>query len=569
MPPRHHALAVALVLVLGGCQAADPESPDETVRPATPGPVATATEGATTSPTPTPTPAGPRPAAAMADATSCADLAALVVDGLQDHVDAYASTTPEGIAQVSVARAALLEELATSAGEAASRLGCAGSDYRDLLATELDRLEAVSGVQRAVAGTFVSGLLGGDDPSDPGPSTIQVSTADELAQAMIAAGSGSTIEVAAGTYELDTSLVALRPLTVVGAGAEDTTITSTATGAALVIGTAGTVAITGATLSATAPGASVVAVTRGGLDLDAVTIAGATRDDAGAGGFGLVLAPDGSTGTGRHAVTASTFRDNDGGAILVDGIITPLFRGLEVEATTGCGICWIGTTGGVLEDTTITGGETALRVEADAAPTIRATTVTDAATGMVVLDTARPLVSDTTIEGAEAAIEVGGSAMPELTRVSLVDSIDVGLRMAGTSAAIVDDVAITGSGPGGIGVLEQATPTITGGTIDLDGEVAVLFGNSAGGTIDGTTITGARIGLQIGGQADPTVTGVTATGIGDAAFLVVDEGSAVMSGLTCDDDASGIVGLQTSGDYDVQEVDCEVVEATEQGDDES
>lgn len=173
MPPRHHALAVALVLVLGGCQAADPEPPGETVRPATPGPVATATEGATSSPSPTASAArGPRPAAAMADATSCAELAELVVDGLQDHVDAYATTSPEGISQVSVARAALLEELAASAGEAASRLGCAGSDYRDLLATELDRLEALSGVQRAVAGTFVSGLLGGDDPSDPGPTTI-------------------------------------------------------------------------------------------------------------------------------------------------------------------------------------------------------------------------------------------------------------------------------------------------------------------------------------------------------------------------------------------------------------
>lgn len=211
---------------------------------------------------------------------------------------------------------------------------------------------------------------------------------------MIEAGSGSTIEVAAGTYEVDTSLVALRPLTVVGAGADDTTITSTATGAAIVIGVAGTIAITGVPIPATAPGASVVAVTRGGLDLDAVTITGATRDDAGAGGFGLVLAPDGGTGTGRHAVTASTFRDNGG-------------------------------------------------------------------------------------------------------------------------VAIVDDVSITGSAPGGIGVLEQAAPTIAGGTIDLDGEVAVLFGNTAGGTVDGTTITGARIGLQ------------------------------------------------TSGGHDVRDVDCEIIDSTE------
>ena len=565
MHTRHLPLALGLLLVIGGCTSGDAEAPS-TVRPASPESMATtlATPAADASPTasPSPTPAGPRPAEAMADATSCAELAALLVDGLQDHVDAYATTAPEGIAQVSVARAALLEEVATGAGDAAVRLGCTGTEYRDLVATELDRLEATSGVQRAVAGTFVSGLLGGDDPSDPGPSTIQVATVAELEAAVIGAGSGSTIEVAAGDYELERSLVVLRPLTLVGAGAESTTLTSSATGAAAVIGTTGTVTITGVTIGATAPGASVVAVTRGGLDLDAVTILGATRDDGGAGGFGLVLAPDDTVATRRHAVTASTFRDNGGGAILVDGAITPRFADIDVVATTGCGICWIGAAGGVLEDARIEGGDAGLRVEGDAAPAIRDTMITDATTGLVVLGASRPVVTDTTIASAEAAAEIGGASVPELQRVTMTGSADVGLRMAGTSAATVVDVTITGTGAGGIGVLEAASPTITGGTVDLEGEVGVLFSGTAGGTIEGTRITGPRIGLQVGGQANATVTGVTATGVQDAAFLVVDDAATTMSGLVCDDDDTGIVGLQTTGDHDVRDVDCRIVDNT-------
>lgn len=56
------------------------------------------------------------------------------------------------------------------------------------------------------------------DPSDAAPSTLTVSPSEELEAAWLALGSGSTLMLERGDFELDETLAVQRPLTIVGAG---------------------------------------------------------------------------------------------------------------------------------------------------------------------------------------------------------------------------------------------------------------------------------------------------------------------------------------------------------------
>lgn len=499
--------------------------------------------------------------AAIADAATCTELAALIVEGLQFHIDAYAQAAPEQLAQYSADLRPDLQRLATGAGSAAERLGCSGPSYVDLLTAQLETLRLGTGVQRAVAGTFVSGLLGGDDPSDPGPAVIDVATAGELEAAVLAAGTGSTIRLAGGDYVLETPLVVLRGITLVGAGEQNTTIRSTAPGAAVVAGTNDTVTISALAVENATTAASVVAVTRGGLTIREVTLRGGRRDAAGNGGYGLILAPDTALGVGDLVVADSTFVDNDGGGILIDGPITPTLNGIVVVATTGCAVCWDGASGGTLDDLTVTGGEVGLRVEGSASPEIRSTDASDVAVGVVVGGAARPTLTDATITDAEIGVAVVEDAAPEFTLLSVIDAVDVGLRLAGTSTATVTDLAITGATTGGIVVIEEAAPTIDGATVDVTGDVGVLHGGSSTGTVDGLTVSGSRLGIQISEDAAPMLRRIVVTAVSEAAALVLERGGGSIESMQCDPGNTGVIGLQTEGTILIAEdVGCRIVE---------
>ena len=502
------------------------------------------------------------PVDAMADVTTCAELAVLVVDGLQAHVDRFALASPQQVAELSTELRPELQQLATTAGDTADTIGCTGADYRSLLTAELGRLDQGSGVQRAVAGTFIGGRLGGDDPSDPGANEFEVATGAELGAAVRSAGTGSIIRLAPGEYAIDSSLVLLRGVTLIGSGTDATTITSTAPGAAVLVATSATVTLEAFTVINEVPDASVIAVTRGGLTLRDAAVEGGRRNADGNGGFGLILAPDTTLEVGSQAVADTVFRDNDGGGILVDGSVRPELARLEVEATTGCAVCWRGESGGSLDGATITGGDVALRVEGTASPVIRDVSATDADIGAVIIGSATPSIFDTQFEGSDAGMAIGEAAAPELVRVTLSNSTDVGLRLGGTSTAMVTDVAITGSPAAGIGILEQAAPIISGGTVESTGEVGVLYTGSAMGALISLTVRGSRIGIQISEDAAPTLSAIVATAIGEAAALVLERGAGTIESMQCDGDDTGVIGLQTEGDITISEdIDCRVVQA--------
>ena len=459
---HRRVIAAVLLAALAACDSS-PQSESATsttiasTAPATPPPIIPAVDAV----------------AAMADATTCPDLAELVVDGLQAHVDAYAAAAPQQVAQFSAELQPDLQRLAAEAGRIAGELGCTGQEYVDLLTSELETLRLGTGVQRAVAGTFVSGLLGGDDPSDPGPSTVRVTTTAELQVALGTSGTGSTIQVAAGDYSIDQPLVVLRGMTLIGEGADTTTISSTAPGAAIVAGTGDTVTIAGLAVRNEVPGASIIAVTRGGLVLRDSAISGGRRDGEGNGGYGLVLAPDTTLGTGTHTVSDTSFDDNEGGGILVDGQISPTLTGISVEATTGCAVCWSGPSGGTLDGLTVSGGEVGLRIEGSATPDARAGVISGVTVGVAIAGTSAPSIADTTVTGASIGVAVVDDAAPELARVSMVDSVDVALRLADTTTAIVSDIDVSGTTTGGIVIIGEAAPTIDGGLVDIAGEVGV------------------------------------------------------------------------------------------------
>lgn len=495
---------------------------------------------------------------AVDEVTDCPGLATVLVDELQRYVDSFSGVTAEGITEAASALQVELSQAASAIRERADELDCDTDTMAPLIRTELDRLEGGNPVQDAIAATFRSDPLGRFSPADRPAATLVVSNTEELETALATAGSGSTLQLAGGTFELDRPLVVLRPVTIEGADAGGTTLRSSAAGAAIVLATDGDTRLTDVTIAHVGDEpASVLVVSSGGYELDGVRIEGARADDTGGGGFGAVLRPQATLlpAGSSQSVRDSVFRDNETGGIVVAGQQAPTIADIEVSGSSGCGVCWLESGAGTLTDATVRGTETGLRIEGQAAPTIVRATVEDAETGVAVLGTADPELRDSTLTGNTTGISVTGSGSPAIGANEIVDSAEVGVRLAGTSTAALEDNQVTGDGPAGIAVTEQAEPEISGGEVAVAGEVGILWGDEAAGTASDVTVTGPRVGVQVGDDAAPTLTGLRIEDAGDVALFATGGSSGSLRDVRCDDTDSAIVALLEDTTVDVAGLD--------------
>lgn len=507
-------------------------------------------------------PASPDDGAALAvdEASDCPDLAAALVDELQRYVDSFSGVTAEGITEAASARQDELTQTTNAIRERADELDCDTDTMAPLIRTELDRLEGGNPVQDAIAATFRSDPLGRFSPADRPGATLAVSTTDELETALATAGSGSTLQLAGGSFELDRPLVVLRPVTIAGAGAgpSGTTLRSSAAGAAIVLATDGDARLTDLAVAHVGDEpASVLVVASGGYELDGVRIEGARADDTGGGGFGAVLRPQATLlpeGSSQR-VHDSVFRDNETGGIVVAGEQAPTIADIEVSGSSGCGVCWLESAVGTLTDATIRGTETGLRIEGEAAPTIVRATVEDAETGVAMLGTADPELRDSTLTGNTTGISITGSGSPTIAGSEVVDSAEVGIRLAGTTTAALEGNQVTGDAPAGIAVTEQAEPEISGGDVAVAGEVGILWGGEAAGTARDVTVAGSRVGVQVGDDASPTLTGLRIEDVGDVAVFATGSSRGSLRDLRCDGSDSAIVALLEDTTTEVNDFD--------------
>jgi hypothetical protein len=138
-------------------------------------------------------PAAPSPTASSPDiagADDCTELAVVLVDELQRHVDAFAGVLAEDVGMVSARRQPVLDETRATLRDRADELGCDATTMSPLVDRELERLRADGPVQEAIAATFRADASGSLDPSDPAPRTVTVGSARELPSVLARLGSG-------------------------------------------------------------------------------------------------------------------------------------------------------------------------------------------------------------------------------------------------------------------------------------------------------------------------------------------------------------------------------------------
>lgn len=540
------ALLVVAVVALAGCDGATSASPTSPVTP-----------------TSSPDLVGPEPVAS--EPTDCPMLAARIVDVLQKWVDSFPAATPDD-----APTATPPADLATLAGElapVAEDLGCGRDTMMPLVAGELDRLTAEGAVQQAVADTLRADPLGTLDPSDPDPEVRTIRSGEELVTAIGELGSDSTIELPDGTIDVDQPLVLLRPLTITGTGTS--MIRSSAEGAAFVLSTDGDVTFEDFVIGHRGDlPASGVVVTAGGYELSGLTVRGAVATASGAGGFGVAILPSATglvRGGERSEIRSLRVEGADGGGIVIGGSADPELHDVTVvgssDARAGCGLCWVGDGAGTVTDATVRGWEIGLRVDERANPVVEGGVVQDSEVGIALIGDGDASITGTRLERNGTAVEAGGTSSVRLVDLRVSGSRDVGVRISGGSSAMVRNLRVSGPSDAGLAVVDDADPTITGGEVSTSGEVAVIWGGRATGSLTGMVVQQARIGLQVGDRSAPEVVDLAATDVGEVAVVATGTSAGSLDGLTCDDDDRGRVILVDGTLLDVRDVgDCPTVE---------
>lgn len=489
----------------------------------------------------------PSPTPTAAPASTCEDLAVQIVDAVQDYVDSFAGVDAGGVANAANARQGEFAETTAALRERGDTLGCEPDGLADLVRAELARLEGGTPVQDAIADTFRADPLGTVDPSDPQPVVTTVSSGPELAAALLTVGSGSQITLSPGEYVFTAPLVVLRAVTLIGAGADETRISSSSPGAALIVATTGDLRLVDLALAHVGEEpASVALVASGGYAFERVRVSGARSDTDGVGGFGVVLRPDANPLTGGGTLQRLTdveAADNEGGGIVVGGTAQPTITGASITGASGCGICFVESGGGTVEDSQVTGVQAGLRVDDDAAPAVARLTVVAAQAGIAVTGAGAPTVRNSDLEANATGAEITGTGRPFLADSRITGSLDVGVRVSGRSRALLSGLSVTGSTTAGLAVVADAQPRVTGGEIATTGEVGAIWAERAAGTADGVTVRGARLALQFSDESAPEVTDAVVSGAGAASGLANGSSAARVVRLTCASGDAATFGL--------------------------
>jgi hypothetical protein len=328
---------------------------------------------------------------------------------------------------------------------------CSLATFRAKLDKGLRGVTADGPIAQAVLLKMTASL---DGTAGTDAQTIDVPVGADLRTVVAGLAAGSTLQLAAGSYQLSDPLVLLDAVSIVGAGAGTTTIRTTAGGSGIVDLTDGRVEFRNLALvhTGSSPGDVVIGGPRASLKFTGVRVSGATAKggaSASAGapapapptgssdGIGVLM----SSGKGAAAhgttleMTDTTVDRNEGGGIILSDGQGASLRRLTVVSNGGCGVCFSGSSTGAVRDSHFT----------------------DNTVGVAVLDTAEPAVTGDVFTGGEFAIQVAGSATPG-----------------------IDDATISGATRG-----------------------AMIFTDTAAGKVDGSHCTSVPFGIVVGSKALP------------------------------------------------------------------
>lgn len=383
---------------------------------------------------------------------ACSAAAVSVGDAVQRYVDAYAapslaaaanpSQSPGASTQPSPSRLAGpdadLEAAVADAQEVVQERGCDPEDFAAEVESALGEVTADGPVADAVLRQLRASLTGRAAPT---ATTRSVTPEDDLREVLAELPTGSTVELAPGTYALDEPLVVLRGVTLRGAGRDDTTIQSSSSEASVLVFTAERVELRELALdrSDERTGSVVVAGSAAALVVSGSRISGGTTDADGLGGAGILLAAGDTVRAPATSleVTDTDFAANAGAGIAASGEHSVSIVGSRFSGSGQCGICFLDDSGGSVE----------------------ASSFTDNTVGVAVLGSATPTLIDIDVTGGEVGIQAAG----------------------------------------------EAAPIIKGGTVTRAARAAVLLSEQTSGSVDGLTCSDVPFGIVVGPRSAPTI----------------------------------------------------------------
>lgn len=485
----------------------------------------------------------------------------------------------------------------------AVKRGCPVGALEQAILDAIEELQGDGAVGEAIAAALkgeepVAGAAS-TKPRQQSPSTRTVRPSDDLADVLATVGTGSTVELAAGTYRVDEAILIDVSVTIVGAGRDATKIESRAAGVAMVFLGPGRLDLRDLTLAHVgAADASVLLAVQGALAVSGARITGgvaATGD--GGGGHGIVLAFEQLPGfpergdvdpTAPVTITDSLINGNAAAGVLSSGDAAPVLERLEVSDNGSCGVCWAGKAAGRLADSTVTrnrigiqvgdtaaptiervaiaanvdvgvsadgtstptvlagtitdNGQIGVQATADAAPVLDGVTISGHGVGVLLTGAARARLTSSTLSGHEIGLRAGGTSQPECTGTTIESSAIAAVSITEQAAGTISGNRITGAAALGIQVTGSATPVVSDNTINGAGQAGIQVGETATPTISANTVRDSgSIGILVGDQAGGTVRSNTISGAALAAVMVGGSASPSVRDNTISDNDVGIV----------------------------
>lgn len=448
---------------------------------------------------------------------ACAILGDDVAATLQEYVDQFA-VRAEGLPNGPDAEPISLEELQARVDALAARraaIGCGRREFQVVLQRALASLDGQGSYAAAVGAWLREQVL----PTTGPLPTVFVEPGDDLAAAVHDAGTDALVQLEAGMHSLDEPLVLLRGTRLVGAGTEETIISSSAPGSVIVFASADTLRLEALSLvhGGTEP-ASVLVVEGGAHDLQDVALRGGVAGEQGTTGWGLVLTGRGSAGpqTAVDVVAA----DNDAGGVAVAGQRAPTIDGLTATGNGACGICYFDRAGG-----TLAGAELAENV---------------------------------------LGLSVAGEAAPRVEDLLVRDNSELGILIDEESAPVLLATEVRANGGVGVAVRGSAAPAVTGLVSEQHDEAGVLVEGDARPTITDVEVRDARIGVFVRGTTVIRLDGAMIDGVADAHVVAAEDSGGRLLDVACATEPFGIVLLGRTT-VEVADGSCEVADQREGG----
>ncbi|MBN1921008.1 MAG: right-handed parallel beta-helix repeat-containing protein [Anaerolineae bacterium] len=322
-----------------------------------------------------------------------------------------------------------------------------------------------------------------------------------LPAAIAAAAPNSQLNIAAGTYTLDAPLEIDKPLTLSGAGMEQTVIVSSSPEAVIRYTGEGTFEAHDIAFRHEGDAeADVVYVEQGEVLFEACAFTGAVSSENGTPRGGLHLS---GTVTGRVENCTAADNDLDGFRLteqaqvdLINNICRDNYQnGIGIRDNSGGEIRGNRCSGNVNNGISITG---------DAAPDIVENTLSaNGDSGIAYWSNASGTARlNTSEENGLHGISVNGNATPTLAENTLRRNTETGLVYFGTSGGAASRNIATENGLHGIGTNEQSKPIIEGNTCSNNTQVGMRLAGDSTPTVTQNTCSGnALSGIIVTGNA--------------------------------------------------------------------